>query len=272
MVSLPKWLTELRETQIVDRIRNDKRSIRDTILGISFQSASDVIQRGQTDFTKPHANFSTEDLALIYAYCNQRRHLEELIAAFGQIFAKTRPKNPIVVDLGCGPFTGGLALAAAIGKKTSFKYIGIDRAECMRNLGEQLAATAQLPNKITRHWSETITGVNWMQPPSWDEIIVIISYLFASPTLDARKLFSDLKTLLERLGTGRVLLLYTNVTQNNKNEQFNIFQEDLQKSDFKCLAFKDGKVWADRSGETKCHDLKYALFVRPPQNQLKLAT
>ena len=44
---------------------------------------------------------------LLYSYWNQKRHLEELSAAFGQLFDRSRPKNMIVIDLGCGPFTGG---------------------------------------------------------------------------------------------------------------------------------------------------------------------
>ena len=58
----------------------------------------------------------------------RRGHLEELTAAFRMLFGKSPVNEPIVVDLGCGPCTGGLAIAGALGEQPSFDYIGVDRS------------------------------------------------------------------------------------------------------------------------------------------------
>ena len=68
--------------------------------------AFEAIGGGQADFDAPCGDLTPDDLALLYAYLNQKGHLEELVAAFGQLLTRSKPPNPIVVDIGCGPFTG----------------------------------------------------------------------------------------------------------------------------------------------------------------------
>ena len=158
---------------------------------------------GQADFDEPVGALSAEDRALLYAYWNQRRHLEELTEAFRQLFGTNRPAEPlIVVDLGCAPFTGGLALAGQLGHQEWFDYIGVDRSRTMRELGEQLAVAAEsAPGtpRIGRHWAADISSVDWRQPPGWRPVIVIVSFLLASPTLQVETLMAELEHLLEKL-------------------------------------------------------------------------
>ena len=96
---------------------------------------------------------------LLYAYLNQLGHLEELIAAFRQLLACSKPKNPIVVDIGCGPFTGGLALIATLGDDSCFDYIGVDSAESMRRLGKRFACSELVPGRVTHHWAASMDSV-----------------------------------------------------------------------------------------------------------------
>ncbi len=206
-VELPDWLDSLRRVEVTDRVRDDPRSRGGTRFGMGLEEAVEVIGRGQADFDAPRDDLSPDDLALLYAYLNQRGHLEELVAAFSQLLAGTKPTNPIVVDLGCGPFTGGLALAATLGGDTSFDYIGIDRADSMRRLAEHLASSDLTPGRVTTHWAPDIGSVRWPHPRGWREVIVVVSYLFASPTLDVEAMFADLIRLLHRLGNGAVTLL-----------------------------------------------------------------
>ncbi len=110
-VSLPEWLKELRNTEIVRRVHNDPRSTAGAVLGIAREAAMEAAGWGQADFDSTWGSLTAEDRVLLYAHFFQKGHLEELYEAFRQIFADTHPDNPIVVDLGCGPFTGGLALA-----------------------------------------------------------------------------------------------------------------------------------------------------------------
>ena len=264
-----EWLQELRRVEITDRVAKDPRSQSDVLLGVPFNEAQRFIKGGQADFDAPFGPLSPDDRVLLYAYVNQRGHLEELIAAFKQHFGNSGPSNPIVVDIGCGPFTGGLALAATLGENTSFDYIGIDRAESMRRFGERLASSDLMPVSVTRQWASDIDYVKWTRP-GWREIIVIVSYLFASPTLDVGKMFSALNQLFDRLGQGAVTLLYTNSVHDQANLQYPSFKSKLEGAGFKVHAEGSGEILVERSGTLKPRPLRYALFRRPPGRTLPL--
>ncbi len=97
------------------------------ILGLPKQQVfGQVIGGGQAEFDTPYLHLSGADRALLYAYMNQPGHVAELIEAFTQLFKNGPPEDPLIVaDVGCGPCTGGLALAAVLG--VPFTYIGLDR-------------------------------------------------------------------------------------------------------------------------------------------------
>lgn len=267
-VELPLWLEKLRRTEVVDRVRNDPRSLGHTTLGLQAEQAREAIGGGQADFDAPYGNLSPDDLALLYAYWNQKGHLEELIEAFGQCFGQSEslPENPIVVDVGCGPFTGGLALAGTL---RSFDYIGVDRAESMLRLGKRLAASDTVPSRINTLWASSPDTVAW-QTPGWRPVIVLLSYLFASPTLDARALLNDLTGLLDRLGHGAVTVLYTNSARDVANRTWDVFQRCLIDAGFHPHVDEEGRIVIERQrGEQERH-LRYALLQRPARQRLLL--
>ncbi len=269
-VKLPQWLDELRKVQVTDRVRNDPRSRDATLFGMDMSRAFEAIGRGQADFDAPCGDLSPDDLVLLYAYLNQKGHLEELVAAFAQLFVSAKPPNPIVVDIGCGPFTGGLALAATLGHHPCFDYIGVDRADAMRRLAKRLACSELVPGRVATHWAAGIDSVNWRCPPGWREVLVIVSYLFASPTLDAKTMFRDLDCLLCRLGHGAVSLLYTNSTREEHNRQYQWFRETLEGAGFQVYADDQGEIVIERSYNLQKRPLKYALFRRKPRLYLPL--
>ena len=164
-VTLPDWLDELRRLEVTDRVRDDPRSTGGTLLGMDMETAFAAISGGQADFDAAVGDLSSDDLALLYAYLNQKGHLEELVEAFGQLLDGTRPDNPIVVDVGCGPFTGGLALADALGDDPCFDYIGVDQAASMRQLGAHFASSKLVPGRIVCHWATDLGSVDWPHPP-----------------------------------------------------------------------------------------------------------
>ena len=82
-VELPQWLQDLRRSEIIERVRDDPRSMGDTLLGVNFEIARrEVIGGGQADFDQPWNDLSATDRVLLYAYINQRGRLEELAEAF----------------------------------------------------------------------------------------------------------------------------------------------------------------------------------------------
>lgn len=272
IVELPQWLKQLREVEIVKRVQKDPRSVRKTVLGVAPDVAKDqVVGWGQADFDSPWNGLSPEDRVLLYAYFNQKGHLEELFAAFRMLFPDPkhlqRLENPIVVDLGCGPFTGGLAFAAVLGCR--FDYIGVDRSKAMRDLGEQLATAAEqrfdeMP-PVASQWAGKVGSITWKPAPGWRPVIVIVSYLLASPTLDVESLVADLCTLLKKLGDGPVTVLYTNSKRLDANRQYPAFRRALVRAGFKLHKDDIGKIKIERWGGETDRDLRYALFHRQEQ-------
>ncbi len=253
-------------------MRNDPRSTGELILGIPFHDAQTAIGGGQAEFDEPWDNLTPEDRVLLYAYCNQLGHLEELDEAFGMLFAEECPDNPIVVDLGCGPFTGGLAIAGRL--QSAFDYIGVDRSQAMRQFGKQLLSAAagfdEVPQVVGR-WAGNIRAVSWERAPGWRPVIVIVSYLLASPTLDVVALLEELERLLTKLGRGSVTVLYTNSPKSAANRSFPRFCQALLDTGYRLYADDMGMIEVDRLGGARERPLRYALFRRPRQKTLRLA-
>ena len=271
-VSLPVWLHSLRNSEIVDRVLNDPRSTDETILGVSFDEArNEVVGGGQADFDQPWKHLTGDDRALLYAYCIQLRHLEELVAAFQMHFNGIIPDSePIVVDLGCGPFTGGLAIASTLGDEPRFDYIGVDRSLSMLKLAKLLASAAKNLSGVKRIWTNDVATVEWNTPPGWRPVFIIVSYLLASPTLDASALMGELEGLLKKFGNGSVTILYTNAIGTVANSSFAIVRDALQSQGFTMQANDVGEVQVTRSSGLTEHQLRYALFHRSMQNTLQL--
>ena len=269
-MSLPKPLLDLRREEIIRRVQRDPRTVENLVLGVDRAAALDAIDWGQANFDEPTGTLSAEDRVLLYAYWNQRGHLEELSEAFQQMFSHQRPRNPfIVIDLGCGPFTAGLALAGQLDGKEEFDYIGVDRSRTMLELGEQLAVAADsMPDmpRVRRQWTQDVASIAWTDPPRWRPVVVVVSFLLASPTLVIEHLLSDLTSLLARLGRGEIFVLYTNSTREAANRAFPSFRDRLVDAGFQVEADNAGVVKTDRRDRS----LRYALFHRGSQRKLAL--
>ena len=274
-VELPHWLGQLLRSEVVDRVQNDPRSAGGTLLGIDRDTVlNEVIGWGQAEFDEPWNDLSPDDRVLLYAYFNQLGHVEELTEAFRQMFGDSSlPSNPVVVDLGCGPFTGGLAIATAFGRETHLDYIGVDRSRAMRELGERLATIAadlDVTPRLDRHWSEDVRSIAWHRAPNFRPVLVIVSFLLASPTLDSGSLIRDLDELLSRIGRGAVFLLYTNSSRPEANRNFPAFRAALQDTGFELIADARGRIEIDRRSGARDRRLRYALFHRREQTTLNI--
>ena len=271
-IVLPQWLENLRYCQIVERVKNDPRSVGQTILGFDTDTAQrEVLGSGQADFDESWRNLTPEDRVLVYAYLNQLGHLEELVEAFRQIFQENKPPSePVIIDLGSGPCTGGLAFASVQSGKPLFDYIGVDRSRAMRELGEHLISNAPQMDEVRRQWTAAIPLVQWQKAPGWRPVIVIVSYLLASPTLLPAQLIDQLECLLRKIGNGSVTILYTNSPQPSANRRFSDLLEALRGIGFRLYADDVGMVEINRWSGTAERKLRYALFHRPSIQTLTL--
>lgn len=274
-VVLPPWLQDLRRAEVVRRVWDDSRSVDDTKLGVPWSEVQNAIDWGQADFDSPHGDLSPDDLVLLYAYGNQRGHLEELMAAFRHVFRTDGPANPIVVDIGCGPFTGGLALAATLRPESSFDYIGVDRAAAMRRFGDRLAIAARTCDDAPQFravWAADLSSVPWNDPPRWRPVIVIVSYLFASPTLDVGVMGNQLEDLFQKFGCGEVTVLYTNSAKPRLNLPLQEFCSRLEIAGFQSESDYNATIEVERSAEWKPRSFRCALWHRPSQNHFRPRT
>jgi hypothetical protein len=186
------------------------------------------------------------------------------------LFANEPVDEPIVVDLGCGPCTGGLAITGALGNQPSFDYIGVDKSSAMRKLGERLAVAPTQMKEVRRQWAIDISSVSWKQAPGWRPVIAIVSYLLASPTLDATELIDQLDYLLAKFGRGPVTVLFTNSPQAHANRSFPKFSKALLDAGFRLFADDTGRIGIGRMSGVRIRSLRYALFHRPSRHTLEL--
>lgn len=271
IIGLPKWLEDIRTAEVVRRVRDDPRSVGGSLLGVSFDVARiEVAGGGQANFDEPWGDLSPDDRVLLYAYCIQKGHLEELTAAFRMLFANNPVNKPIVLDLGCGPCTGGLAIASELGDQPRFDYIGVDKSSAMRSLGKRLVVATTQMNEVHHQWAKDIPSVSWQQRPGWRPVIVIVSYLLASLTLDVAMLVEQLDCLLAKFGRGPVTVLYTNSVQTDANRNFPVFREELHRIGLMSSFDDTGTIEIERSSGVTDRALRYALFHRPSRRTLAL--
>lgn len=268
--TMPSWLESARRAVVIEKVHLDPRTRGDLLLGVRRDRVTlDVLghgaRTGQADFTQPWNHLSTDDVALLYSYFLQKGHLEELIEAFGQLFSQSSIQNPIVIDLGCGPCTGGLALAAVLDPSHAFTYVGVDPATAMHRLGESLVQAAIAHGWMTssaRIWLESMDGAVWHEPLSWRPVIVIVSYLLASPSLDAVDIINRTLALIGRMSWGSVTVVYTNAMDHAANRQFDAFSAALERHGFEVVIDSEGSITVERQGKLRERGLRYALFNR----------
>ena len=265
----------LRHREVVTKIQSSVDTQGDRILGIDMDEVfTDILGGGQADFDQPYQHLYGADRALLYAYLIQKRHLEELVEAFTQLFKNGAPDEPLIVlDLGCGPFTAGLALAATLGNDSSFSYIGLDRSVAMRELGEKLAVAAEefgALRGVDRQWVENLDAVQWREVQGWRPVLVIASYLLASPTLDVGTLVEDIDRVCNQFGRGSVTVLYTNSTRPSANQKFGPFRDALASAGFRIFADDRGAITINDLKGTRERELRYALFHRNARSTLDI--
>lgn len=146
----------------------------------------------------------------------------------------------------------------------------------MRRFGEHLASVAEddadLP-RICHHWAADVDSVSWNRAPGWRPVIVIVSYLLASRTLDVAALVPALDRLLIRLGRGSVTVLYTNSVRDEANESFPTFRVLLCERGLRGFDLRrddKGEIEVERGQSVRTRWLRYALFHRPTREILKL--
>lgn len=261
------WMRELRRTHIVQPIQSDTRTRPPgTLFGWSVDEAYRIgIENGQADFDISVRDLYPRDRALLYAYLNQGRHLDELTHALsvmtdGNLLSL---RKATVFDIGCGPFTGGLAVGMVLDGLYPFHYVGIDRAQSMRNLGQVLADAAKAAGGFERDTSvqflESLDQYRRVGPPRGTWTLVLVCYLLASPTLSVVEMANSIASACDRNGPGPVSVLCLNSAAAIANSRFPEFAARMT-----ALGFEARVAESERFTDTRStpKDLHYALFHR----------
>ncbi|WP_406826412.1 hypothetical protein [Pedobacter sp. KACC 23697] len=160
-----------------------------TILG-------EVLRRGRTDFRKSYGEITTDDKVLLYCFFNMKKHFYTSYAVFELIlpslktFFNNTDYKPIMIDLGCGPMTSGLALADLIktttGNALSFTYIGVDIAPAMLRRAKTFEVSdifSESTFYYHENWNDIDFGVLYAVAGKNNPVLINASYLFASDSL-----------------------------------------------------------------------------------------
>ncbi len=268
MITVSQWYERVRRTYIIDPLNNDPRETgqRNSRLGKpSTWIFTQAIGGGQANFDEPIENLSPRDRVMLYALFNQKGHVLELIHAFQKLIDyPQRMNNATILDIGCGPFTAGLALANVIGNEVAFRYVGVDTSEQMRAFGGELVEAARneagLSSEAQVYFTGSIDTFDFGQSRSgWT--VVVLSYLLASASLDIEQLVRQIVNVCRRIGPGPVAVLYTNSAQADRQKAFPEFQSRMVDTGFQCEVV-DTELLTDGKRGRNIH---YALFTRASQ-------
>lgn len=264
-MAISQWLENLRRSHIIGPIMHDRREsgAPDTRLGLPTSWIfNQAIGGGQASFDEPLGELSAKDRVLLYAFFNQKSHVNELVHAFEKLLTNPRDLyRATVVDIGCGPFTSGLALAEVVGNATSFRYFGVDTSQTMCTFGEELAEGAKAAGGLNsetavRFFSSTDDIDFGAKRSTWT--IVVLSYLLASKSIDVDVLVRQIVDACNRIGPGPLALLYTNTSREEATEAYPAFQKAMTEAGFN-VKIEEKEVLYLEGKERKLH---YALFVQ----------
>jgi SAM-dependent methyltransferase len=227
------------------------------------------IGSGQADFDRRIENLEPIDLARLYAYVNQKNHVLELVLAFSALLGKSLSLDgSAVIDVGCGPFTAGLALANVVGKSQSFDYYGVDLAQSMCDFGSELAQAVRAADAL--HENTNVQFLRDMNTICQGGVrrgqltLVVLSYLLASTSLDVEKMTCEVIAACDRISMGAVYLLYTNSSHDWADRNYKPFEKLLEQAGFTLV--DGGKETLTEISDTR--KVHYALFRRQPITRL----
>ncbi len=206
--------------------------------------------QGRADFTKSFKGISSDELALLYCFYYLQMHFTSSLAIFNnkssiiieEIF-KT-PYKIAFVDIGCGPYTSGLAFLDCIRSKAlkkdlnrlqknvTLEYYGIDIADSMLSMGDSLLSAYREETKGSGfHFSKILTSNDYKEisdliadGPEKSAIIINCSYLFGSTSLDVSDFVKSFNRLINNNPNAKIFLFY----QNPKTSQKDISQKYIK--------------------------------------------
>lgn len=229
-------LQKILKNKINDRVLGDDRSDGiNRVLGENKSTISQIIlEKGRTDFRQPSHGYSAAEKVLLYSYFNMKTHIDtckSVLEKQKHISDKILDDNLHIYDIGCGPFTVGLAFADLF-KNQIFDYTCIDNSDEMLKMGRKLwkhSSNEGLIDSNVRqvshnHWDSINTGANQNK-----NVLFTFSYFFATKQLndaDIKSLARVVKSISKK-AKGSVYLLHINSSYGPANTNYLKFMDEL---------------------------------------------
>lgn len=199
----------------------------------------DVLKSGRTDFRYAYNEISPCEKVLLYCFFNMKKHFFTSYAVFERILPSLKTVfdnedyRPIMIDLGCGPMTSGIAIAdlmmSSTAKALSFTYVGVDIAPAMIARAKKFEDSPLFSNTSFYYWedwNEIDFSVLYSVAGKNNPVVFNASYLFASDSLDSEELaglVSDVVKLWDH-----VYLIFQNPDNDIRNVKYIDFKSRLQ--------------------------------------------
>lgn len=228
---------------VIDRVLYDPRSDFDkaTRLGFPFDFIrKHVIRLGLADFDRgySHPDYGTltaDDAVLLYCFSNMRQHFFESVATFKSFKSRigrllNGENRSIVVDLGCGPGTAGLALAEVFSAPL-IDYIGVDRPKAMLKKAKTLLEAAKVAALFDRNskfgatssWTAMAEFPQKLTEPT--DVLINATYLFASDSLLVEDVCRVAQAFQRQAAVKNLLFCFANTRKGSALSRFESFKK-----------------------------------------------
>ena len=239
-------MQDLHFEHITRPVMDDRRTDWDSNISLGYPFdviRDDVIKKGLADFNDGynHPGYGTltaNEKVLLYCFVNMKLHFFEALETFRYFRPALKemlelPGIKMMVDLGCGPGTAGLALADSI-KKLELAYVGIDHARPMLRKAKELLDAAKASSLLasgaahatTSSWSTVRTIAARLTKRT--NVLINATYLFASQSLNVDDVCDVVMAFKNASLVKRLLFTYANTDGELAGKKFQIFKEKLK--------------------------------------------
>ncbi len=237
-------MEKLFNKRVVMPVLNDPRTdmSQDISLGYPFPTIrNDIIREGLADFSLGfddgvHGPLTASEKVLLYCFVNMKNHFFTSLAALQcheRNLKKLLDEKLLIIDIGCGPATAGLAFLEEF-QGTTFDYLGVDHARPMQDMATEFFAAANSAGlarqKIITCFVNDWHGIKKHRFGTDNAVLVVFSYFFASESLktdDLAALADILKKLKGHRAQKPVAILHMNSPRNHANRNYLKFRRLL---------------------------------------------
>jgi len=181
-----------------------------------------ILDQGRVDFTKVYheqdsdISLSTKDLVNLYRYYYFQLHYTSSLYIYKlghhKLYPNISDNHIIFIDLGCGPFTAGIAFKEyCIDKaiKPNVEYYGYDIANAMIKSASEISIFSNQVHFPTKNFFDldyhNLSKLKFKQSKF---IILNVCYFLAARSFDI-KIFSDvLKTFIDKHTNNKIFIIY----------------------------------------------------------------